>query len=254
MVGELIRRAAILQYVRQNMAQKQIHLAEIGPVTLQKRKGSRSIRLTVGHDGVLKVTMPMWSPYKVGEAFALSKRDWIVKQQAGKARHVFNPNERVGKGHRIRFVHEHRDTITSRITKTELIIRLPFDKEPADDDVQSVVHSGAVRALKQEAKNLLPQRLQSLAKQHGFAYRSVSVKRLKSRWGSCSSQKDIALNCFLMQLPWELIDYVLLHELLHTRVMAHGDQFWSELAHYVSDLPAKRKIIKTFQPTLIAQD
>ncbi len=236
------------------MAQKIIQLPGIGEVALQKRKGTSSIRLTVGHDGMLRVSMPAWTPYKVGEAFALSKRDWILKHQAGKSRHIFNANERVGKGHRVRFVHEHRANVTSRVTKTELIVRLPFDKEPTDDDVQIIVHAGAVRALKQEAKNLLPQRLETLARQYGFSYRSVSIKRLKSRWGSCSSQKDIALNCFLMQLPWELIDYVLLHELLHTRVMAHGEKFWKELAHYVADLPAKRKAIKTFQPALVAQD
>ncbi len=236
------------------MAQKQIHLPGIGQVNLQKRRGARSIRITVGHDGAIRVSLPAWSPYKAGEAFVLSKRDWIQQQQAGKSKHVFKPNERVGKAHRVRFIFENRTAITSRVTNTELIIRLPLDMEPTDPRVQIAVYAAAVRALKQEAKNLLPRRLSTLANQHGFSYRSVSVKRLKSRWGSCSSQKDIALNCFLMQLPWELIDYVLLHELLHTRVMAHGKAFWAELDRYVADLPRKRKAIKTYQPALVAQD
>src|SRR5690348_8731545 len=122
------------------MAQKVIRIDGIGDVVLQKRKGTRSIRLTVGHDGSLRVSMPPWTPYKVGEAFAISKYDWIIKHQIGKSKHVFSPNERVGKGHRVRFVHEHRGNVTSRVTKTELIIRLPFDQEPPDDDVQTVVH------------------------------------------------------------------------------------------------------------------
>ncbi len=235
------------------MAQKQIEIPEIGYVNLQKRRGVRNIRLTVGQDGTIKVSMPAWSPYKVGEAFVISKRDWILKQQVGKSKHSFKPNERIGKGHRVRFLQENRANITSRVTKSELIIRLPAYKDPSDQDVQIVVHAGAVRALKQEAKILLPQRLQTLAAKHGFSYRKVSIKHLKSRWGSCSTHQDIALNCFLMQLPWELIDYVLLHELLHTRIMAHGEKFWSELTRYVSDLPNKRKMIKTYQPTLIAQ-
>jgi len=49
---------------------------------------------------------------------------------------------------------------------------------------------------------LLPQRLQAFATQTGFSYRSVSVKQLKSRWGSCNTEKEITLNLFLMQLPW----------------------------------------------------
>lgn len=235
------------------MAQKQIYLAEIGHVTLQKRKGTRNLRLTVGHDGSLRVSMPHWSPYKVAEAFVLSKSDWIRQHKFRQARHIFAANERIGKAHRLRFMHEHRDNVTSRVTKTELIIHVPFYKQLDDEDVQQVVQAGAIRALKQEARNLLPQRLQTLAEQHGFTYRSIAIKRLKSRWGSCNANKDIALNCFLMQLPWELIDYVLLHELLHTRVMAHGKPFWDELDRYVSNLPAKRKAIRALQPTLIAQ-
>ncbi len=236
------------------MAQKQIHLTDIGEVRLQKRKGARSIRITVGHDGSLRVSMPPWSPYKVGEAFVISKKDWITKQQIHKSPHVFSPNKRIGKAHRLTFIHEQRSNITSRVSKTELVVRVPLGTITTQADVQKIVHAGAIRALKQEANSLLPQRLNTLASKHGFAYRSASVKRLKSRWGSCSSRQEIALNCYLMQLPWELIDYVLLHELLHTRVMAHGSKFWSELALYVNDLPAKRKALKSFQPSLSSQD
>ncbi len=236
------------------MTQKHIHIANVGEVSFQKRKGTRSIRLTIGHDGSLRVSLPPWVPYKAGEAFVLSKQAWVLQQQHGKSRHVFKPQERIGKAHRLRFISHTRQTITSRVTDTELLIRMPDSKQITDPDVQTVVYAGAVRALKQESKNLLPIRLRALANQHGFNYRSVTVKHMKSRWGSCNSQKELALNCFLMQLPWELIDYVLIHELLHTRVMAHGKPFWTELGQYVTDLDYKRKRLKTYKPALVAQD
>ncbi|HSX23696.1 MAG TPA: SprT family zinc-dependent metalloprotease [Candidatus Saccharimonadales bacterium] len=236
------------------MAQKQVHIAEIGPVVLQKRKGARSIRLTVGHDGNLRISMPHWTPYAAAEAFAISKLAWIKAQQDGKTSRLFGPDERIGKSHRLRFTISTSHTVTTRVTPTELIIRLPVGKTPMDKDVQSAVRASAVRALKQEAKKLLPGRLESMAARHGFDYRHVTIKHLKARWGSCSSTKDIALNCFLMQLPWELIDYVILHELVHTKIMAHGEKFWGELAKYVNDLPAKRKAIRAHQPTLMTVD
>lgn len=232
------------------MAQKQIYIEQIGLVILRKRKDTRNIRLTIGYDGTPRVSMPNWSPYKVGEAFALSKISWILQQQASKTKHLLKDGERVGKNHRVRFVKEIRSTVTSRITKTELIIRFPLNDTTTDENVQKAAHAGAIRALKQEAKHLLPQRLKLLAEKHGFSYRSIRVKHLKSRWGSCNSNKDITLNCFLMQLPWELIDYVLCHELLHTRIMAHGQEFWSELELYVSDLSAKRKTIRNLLPII----
>src|SRR5205814_2081858 len=119
--------------------------------------------------------------------------------------------------------------------------------------VQSAALKASVRALRKEAEALLPQRLATLADQTGLSYRNVSVKQLKSRWGSCSSAKDITLNLFLMQLPWHLIDYVLLHELVHTKVMRHGEPFWRELERHVSQPKQLRHEIGTYQPTLAPQ-
>lgn len=229
-------------------------MPEIGEVILQKRKGARSVRITVGHNGIVRVSMPTWSPYAVGESFARSKLGWINKHQQIKQPHVFSSGERVGKAHRIHIYHERRDAISARVTATEINIRIPASLDPADTTVQTAVQKAAVRALKQEAKLLLPGRLRSLAQAHDFEFRSVDIKLLKSRWGSCNSRKEIALSCYLMQLPWDLIDYVLLHELVHTHIMAHGPRFWNELSQYVSDLPAKRKTIRAHQPALIPQD
>lgn len=236
------------------MAQKQIQVDQIGSVTFQKRKGARNIRLSVGHDGLVKVTMPPWSPYHIGISFVQSKKSWIALQQAGKTQPVLSAGKRIGKAHRIRFMYQDYQVPTSRITNTEIIVRLPLGRLSTENDIQAIVRAAAIRALKQEAKNLLPQRLHALALQHNFTYQTVAIKRLKSRWGSCSSQKDIALNCFLMQLPWELIDYVILHELLHTRIMAHGEIFWNELSQYVSSLPLKRKAMRQHQPSVLMQD
>lgn len=234
--------------------QKRIVMPEIGEVVLQKRKGARSIRLTIGHDGTLRVSMPTWSPYAVGESFARSKVDWIKKHQQIKQPHVFASNERIGKAHRLHIFHERRERITTRVTTTAINIRIPVEMDTGSTEVQSAIQKAAIRALKLEANQLLPGRLAQLAREHGFTYRSVEIKRLKSRWGSCSSQKDIALNCYLMQLPWELIDYVLMHELMHTRIMAHGPKFWEELGQHLPNLAAKRKAIRSHQPVLSPQD
>ncbi|HSX46367.1 MAG TPA: YgjP-like metallopeptidase domain-containing protein [Patescibacteria group bacterium] len=233
--------------------QKRIHMPEIGEVILQKRKGARSMRLTVGHDGALRVSMPSWSPYYMGEAFARSKLDWIVAQQATRQQPLFTAGQRIGKAHRLQFVEETRQTISSRVGMTSIVVRMPLGTMHESDAAQAAVRKAAVRALKQEAAQLLPDRVHELAKRYGFNYRSVTIKRLKSRWGSCNSHQEIALNCYLMQLPWELIDYVILHELTHTRIMAHGPSFWDELSRYVVSLNDKRKAIKAHQPALLPQ-
>jgi predicted metal-dependent hydrolase len=72
-------------------------------------------------------------------------------------------------------------------------------------------------------------RLAELAARHGYQYGRLSVRCQKSRWGSCSSRNDISLNRKLLALPPELMDFVLLHELVHTRIKNHGPEFWAEL-------------------------
>jgi len=76
----------------------------------------------------------------------------------------------------------------------------------------------------------LPSRLFELARIHGFAVSSVSVRNQRTRWGSCSPSGRISLNWRLVQVPPEVRDYVLLHELTHLRHLDHSPRFWRELA------------------------
>ncbi len=85
------------------------------------------------------------------------------------------------------------------------------------------------RYLRGRAKDILPGRLQQLATQHGFAFSSVSLRDCHTRWGSCSNRASISLSIYLVLLPDELIDYVLLHELCHTVEMNHSERFWTLL-------------------------
>lgn len=83
-----------------------------------------------------------------------------------------------------------------------------------------------------EAKKIINTRVKELAEQHGFSYQRVTVRRQKTRWGSCSGSNNLSLNIKLVELPQELMDYVILHELVHTRVRNHSGEFWSTLDEY----------------------
>ena len=97
------------------------------------------------------------------------------------------------------------------------------------------------------AQQVLPQRLAVLAQQHDFSYRSCTLKHVKSRWGSCSSKADIHLNVALMLVPQELLDYVLLHELCHTRQMNHSVLFWQEMLKVDGYYQLHRQQLKQFK-------
>lgn len=74
-----------------------------------------------------------------------------------------------------------------------------------------------------------------MADKHGFTYNRVFIRNQKTRWGSCSSKNNISLNMKAVLLPQELLDYVILHELVHTRIKNHSDDFWAVMNKLVGD-------------------
>ncbi len=230
------------------MSVKTVYLEEIGTITLHKRANARSIRLSITQTGVPRVTMPTWVPYRAGIAFARSKAAWITEQMPQQI--VLSQGYVVGKAHHISFEAGTGNSVSTRLHGNQVRVLLPTGVSWRSDSAQTAAQSAAIRALKKEAKQILPNRLANLATTHGYKYRSVTIKQLSGRWGSCTAQGDITLNCYLMKLPWELIDYVLLHELAHTVVMAHGKPFWDQMSQHSPNLAHLRRAIKSQKPTL----
>ncbi len=231
------------------MAYKDFALDESTTVTIYKRRSSRSLRLSIAADGKIRVSIPAWAPYRVGLEFAKSRRKWIHEQR--KPSLILSDGQAIGKAHHLSF-NPSTDTATirTRIKNSQIIVTYPNDLDSNESDVQSAAHRACIRALRSQAGQLLPIRLKELADKHGFEYSSVTVKNMKSRWGSCDQRRNIVLNIYLVQLPWDLIDYVLLHELTHTKILKHGPVFWKAMAEVLPDVQQRRKMVLKHQPIL----
>lgn len=83
-----------------------------------------------------------------------------------------------------------------------------------------------------EAKRYLTERARALSNQTGLSVRRLSFRKQRSRWGSCNHRGDLSLNLSLIALAPELIDYVIVHELSHTRHMNHSRAFWREVERH----------------------
>ncbi len=94
-------------------------------------------------------------------------------------------------------------------------------------------------------------RCRQLAELHNFSMRKIILRRQKTLWGSCSAQNNISLNANLVFLKDELIDYVILHELVHTKVKNHSRKFWDELEKV---LPNSRMLNHELKNIRIRQD
>lgn len=111
----------------------------------------------------------------------------------------------------------------------QLLIICPNTLHIEEPKVQNILRNVVELNLRNEAKRIFPERLSLLAQKYNFSYNKLSINKSKSRWGSCSSQKNINLSYFCMFLPEYLLDFVILHELCHTIEMNHGERFWKIL-------------------------
>ena len=133
------------------------------------------------------------------------------------------------------FVHTETDWIQRHLTRMK-------QHEESDGDIMSALDN-IDRA---EAKHKLIERLQHLAAEHCFTYNRVFIRNQKTRLGTCSNRNNISLNIKVSRLPEELMDYVILHELAHTRVKNHGNDFWMLMDKLVGNGKAKAASLRKF--------
>ena len=101
------------------------------------------------------------------------------------------------------------------------------------------------------ARRVIVERLGALAERYGFSYNRVFVRNQKTRWGSCSAVNNINLNVNLIRLPAVLMDYIILHELVHTRIKDHGPRFWAELEKVVANPKQADRQLDVYAPMLL---
>jgi len=97
--------------------------------------------------------------------------------------------------------------------------------------VRAALRSWLLRA----ARTRLTPRVVALAREMGVNYSQISVRRQRSRWGSCSSRGTISLNCCLLFQRPEVVDYLIVHELTHVKHMNHSARFWQAVERYCPD-------------------
>jgi len=115
-----------------------------------------------------------------------------------------------------------------------------FDQEPKLNEKKYDIF------LRKEANKYLINRIIELSEIHKFKFSQVKIRKLLSRWGSCTSKKVISLNYKLMKCDPEVIDYVIVHELCHTVEMNHSHKFWNLVAKIHPDYKELRQRLKSF--------
>ncbi len=168
---------------------------------LKRRKGSRGISITVGHQGDMRVSAPLRATVTDVESFLSKQKDWILRT--------------VEKQQKASFGKTYLKSSRKEFTATQ-----------------------------SRALELARTRLFHFNTTYGFQWKSITIRRAKSRWGSCSSGRRLNFNYQIANLPPHLADYIVVHELCHLGEMNHSSRFWAQMAKAMPDWKARRQELR----------
>jgi predicted metal-dependent hydrolase len=216
------------------MANRKELLLDGYAIEIVKHSRAKSVRIRLQPHKPVRVTIPLRSAFSLGEHFLKDRLPWIKENlpilEANAPQKIFGWNYTMPYlGGSIRFVKRGAEVDENPKASGDVCLLLPSKFDFSNEENHKLVERLLVETLRELAKNYLPNRLQELAMRKGFEYKKLTLKNLKSRWGSCSSVNNINLNIHLMRLPSQIIDYVIMHELQHTTIKNHSQQFWHSL-------------------------
>jgi hypothetical protein len=98
---------------------------------------------------------------------------------------------------------------------------------------QEQIHQSLHLFFKEKAIEKIIPRVEKWSKETGLTYGGLRFMKMDKRWGSCTPNNNIHINIDAVRLPYSLIDYLIIHELVHTKVKNHSKEFWSELSKHL---------------------
>lgn len=232
------------------MSVKVVEFSGVGDVSIVKKRGMRSMRLRVKSDNSVVVSAPWFVSQREILGFIDSKKDWIISNQTNEKLQI-RPGMPIGLAGVLSVEESSGSSARVMLKERGVKVRLPGQIPLAR--VEGRITSQITKYLSLETEESIFPRLLELSNHYDLRFNQVKVKKLSGRWGSCDSHKNIVINAYLIQLEEELIDYVLVHELAHTRHLNHSKQFWDLVGEIIPDYKQRRKALKSYQPRIYDQ-
>ncbi|MDD3035761.1 MAG: SprT family zinc-dependent metalloprotease [Candidatus Saccharimonadaceae bacterium] len=224
---------------------------EFGKITIRRSAQATQVKVRVAPDGTLRASLPMRAPIFLVKHLLRSSRNEL-RQMLSKSKpgYHYEDGMQIGKSHTLIIRHHTGSNIDVSRHNRQIIVELPVNHDINEARTVRKIREIVIPALRLEAKSYLPRRLLFLSQKYDLKYEKVRFSHASGRWGSCSSSGTISLNIALMKLPFELIDYVIVHELSHTIHMNHGFEFWSLVAQADPNYKTHRRMLKSQNPSV----
>lgn len=216
-----------------------------------ERSRRKSIGFTIGPEGLV-VRAPGWVPLREVDAAVQEKATWILtklQQMRERVRQPLTPEPAWVHGADLPYLGGMvRLCVVARGFVPDVpegVEPLPLNLPPEASATQ--VREAAEAWFKKKARVLFEERLRHFGPQLGVQHRRLSLSSARTRWGSARSDGHIRLNWRLIHLPLAQIDYVVVHELAHLRVMDHSPRFWDTVGEVMPDWRERRRLLRELE-------
>lgn len=235
------------------MTEKIIDLEDVGPVTIYRNRRSTRVKITIKSGGEVKVAIPWTASFETGIRFLKEKKNWValtlekIARKTGSSGIILPGPLLSTRNFHYEISPAAVEKIRIKFSKAEsnVCLQYPIGVDVKSPGIQEKLKIAIEGVLRFEAKRYLPERAAQLATTLGYKINRVTIKNNQTNWGSCSSLGNINLNLHLMRLPDRVIDYIIVHELLHTVIPNHGIKFKAAMANYFPDIHDLEKELKT---------
>jgi predicted metal-dependent hydrolase len=202
---------------------------------LKKRRNSKNLKMHIDSNGIVKVSLPYYTPYLYARKFVIDNLEWIQKKMEHFKLHK---NKYYYLGNNIRLIKKFNanNKYFNYIESDSSLILETNDKSISIDEL-------FLKFLKVKAMEYIPGRVEKLALKNDFKYNMVRIKNMTSTWGSCSAKKNLSFNLKLMYFNYKVIDYVIIHELCHLKFMNHSNKYWGLVESILPDYRIYKKIL-----------
>jgi predicted metal-dependent hydrolase len=210
---------------------------EIDQIIHSRRK---SVAIIIRGDGRLVVRAPLRLSNARIREFVLSKTDWILTQQA-KTAHRKAPVHTFIEGEDFLYLGRNFPLEIVDDPKSALTLDERFHLRRTDQPQARVVF---LKWYKQQARQIITDRVNFFAQKHAYNYSRIRLSSARTRWGSCNSKGSLSFTWRLVMAPIEIIDYVVIHELVHLEIHNHSSSFWKKVLEFMPDYKKRRSWLK----------
>lgn len=200
------------------------------------RKHIKYLRLKIDREGQVIVSAPRLMSQRQIDSFLEEKKEWI---QSNQQKILSKKENKSLLSHQIVLYGDIYSYIQDTRLKNKVIVDM--NKHTINSDLDLTEKTRQTQRLKEYAKEILTIQLQELSRKHNKSFNKLIIRDQKTKWGTCSSKKNIWLNRRLIKMPTTIAEYVICHELAHLQEMNHSPRFWS---HLDSLYPARKQAVK----------